>query len=65
LSTESRIRWYFHSSLYITSHKTAGIVTWSANKFTRALHQGVAPDDRDALIDYIRALPAIENRIGD
>ena len=27
--------------------------------------QHLTPDDRDALIDYIRALPAIENRIGD
>ena len=25
----------------------------------------LTPDDRDALIDYIRALPPIENRIGD
>ena len=27
--------------------------------------QNLAADDRDALIDYLRALPAIENRIGD
>ncbi len=27
--------------------------------------QHLTPDDRDALIDYLRALPPIENRIGD
>ena len=37
----------------ITSHKTAGIGAWSADEFTRALHQGVAPDDSD----YYPAFP--------
>ena len=27
--------------------------------------QNLTADDRDALIDYLRALPPIENRIGD
>jgi mono/diheme cytochrome c family protein len=37
----------------ITSHKTTGIGTWSANEFARALHQGVAPDGSD----YYPAFP--------
>jgi len=37
----------------ITSHKTEGIGSWSAEEFQRALHHGVAPDGRD----YYPAFP--------